>query len=240
MFTLMVLLLLLGMAVVLGFLMSQRARKRKFREFATTASRTLQLETCGGIAPNNLYEYLLALAMAVRTQAMLRNLKLRPGEFEQVITDAIESAYLLQRNPSGKDAARGSLYLFAFCLDAVMIRSLSGAPGLGDEGDFVGTSAAIAILSSIGWHAESNSDLVTCALTETSMAESVAEYWRTRDQIYRDRVEASFEQVFRTALDSTTAASMRHRAFSDLRIKARSMHSNIEQPKKATEASAIT
>lgn len=236
MFTLMVFLLLLGLAVALGLLMSQRARKRRFREFTTTAGRTLQMETCGGIATDNLYEYLLALAMALRTQAMLRHLKLQSGEFEQIVTDAIESAYLLQRDSSGKDSARASLSLFAFCLDPVMSKTRTGDHALGDEGNFVGTSGAIAMLASIGWHAESNADLVTCALTETSMDEGVVEYWRSRDQTYRDRVEASFEQVFRTALDPATATYMRHKAFSGLRNAGRSVHSKIEQKTKAAEA----
>ncbi|MEP6882749.1 MAG: hypothetical protein ABI866_12195 [Dokdonella sp.] len=211
-----VLVILVGMAVAGFVLLNQRARARRFREFATTAARTLQLETCGGIGPTSLYEYLLALAMALRTQAMIRNLKLRPGEFERVVSDAIESAFLLKRENSDKDVARGTLSLFAICLDTIMSRTLSGDATEGDEGRFVGTVGAVAMLASVGWFADSNADLVTCALTESSLAEGVAEYWRTSDQAYRDRVEGSFEHVFRTALDPATATYVRHKAFAHL------------------------
>ena len=56
----MFLLLLVGLSAVFFMYRNQRARRRRFREFATTAARTLQLETCGGIRPTSLYEYLLA------------------------------------------------------------------------------------------------------------------------------------------------------------------------------------
>ena len=118
--------------------------------------------------------------MAFRTQAMLRNLKLHPGEFEQVVSDSVESAYLLKREQSNKDAARGALLLFASCLDAIMSEARSGEAAAGGEGNFVGTAGGVAMLASIGWYAESNADLVTCALSETTLAEGVAEYWRTR------------------------------------------------------------
>ena len=212
----MFLLVFAGMAVVAFVVMNQRARARRFREFATTAARTLQLETCGGIRPSSLYEYLLAVAMALRNQATIRNLKLHPGEFEQVVSDAIESAYLLKREHADKDVARGTLSLFAICLDAIMSKTLSGESTEGDEGRFVGTVGAVAMLASVGWFADSNADLVTCALTESSLAEGVADYWRSSDQAYRDRVESSFEHVFRTALDPATAVYVRHRAFADL------------------------
>ncbi len=213
----MFLLFLFGMVAGVVVLLHQRARRRDLRNFSTMAGRTLQLETCGGISPTNLHEYLLALAMALRTQAMLGNLKLHAGEFEQVVTDAIDSAYLLKREDSSKEVARGSLLLFASCLDSIMSRTLAGEVTLGDEGNFVGTVGAVAMLARAGWHADSNADLVTCALSKTALAEGAAEYWRTRNQAHRDRVEWSFERVVRTALDPDTAAYVRHKAFSGLR-----------------------
>ena len=233
-------LLLVGIAAGVVVHQNQRARRRRLREFATTAGHTFQLETCGGIRPTSLYEYLVALAMALRTQAFIRNLKLHPGEFEQVVTDAIESAYLLKMKHSDIDAARGTLFLFASCLDAIMSRPLSGDAALGDEGNFVGTAGAIAMLASIGWHTDSNSDLVRCALTEVALADGVAEYWRTSDKAYRDRVEDSFERVFRTALDPVTAAHVRYKAFSDLRIPGQSAPSKNGRPKDPIEAEGAT
>ncbi len=211
-----ILLLLAAMMAGVFAIHSQRTRKQKFREFATTADRTLQLESCGGIRPTSLYEYLLALASTFRTQAMLRSLKLRPGEFEQVVTNAIESAYLLKGDPSNKDAARGSLVLFASCLDPIMCKTLAGEGSEGDEGNYVGTAGAVVMLASIGWYAGSNADLVTCALTEATLAEGVAEYWRTGSQAHRDQVERSFERAVRTALDPSTAAYVRQRVFAGL------------------------
>lgn len=215
MLTTIILLLLIGMMACAVVFLNRRARRSRFREFATTAGRTLQFETCGGINPTNLHEYLVALAMTLRTQAMLRNLTLHPGEFEQVVIDGIELAYLLKRAQSDKDVARGSMQLFATCLDPIMSRPLAG-DALGDQAHFVGTSSAVAMLAIAGWHAESNADLVTCALMKASLAEGAAEYWRTRNQAQRDEVESSFEQVVRTALDPASAAYVRHKAFSDL------------------------
>lgn len=210
------LLLLVGIAVGVAIFLNLRARRRDLREFSLAAGRTLQLETCGGISPNNLYEYLFALALALRTQAMLRSLRLHPGEFEQVVTDAIESAYLLKQGNSNKDVARGALLLFATCMDGIMCRTLSGEPVVGNEGDLVGTACAVEMLAKAGWQAESNADMVACALMEVPLAEGVAEYWRTRNQSYRDRVEWSFEFVVRTALDPSTATYVRDKAFSPL------------------------
>ena len=236
----MFLLLLVGLSAVFFMYRNQRARRRRFREFATTAARTLQLETCGGIRPTSLYEYLLALAMALRTQAILRNLRLHPGEFEQVVTDSIESAYLFKNEHSDKDVARGSLSLFASCLDAIVSKTLSGEPSLGDEGNFVGTAGAIAMLASVGWHADSNADMVRCALTEASVADGVAEYWRSSDKAYRDRVERSFERVFRIALDPAAAADVSHKAFSDLRIASQGAASTLGRSKRPNEAESAT
>ena len=210
------LLLLVGLAVGVAVFLNLRARRRDFREFAMAAGRTLQLETCGGISPNSLYEYLLALALALRTQAMLRNLKLHPGEFEQVVTEAIESAYMVKKGDSNKDAARGALLLFATSLDAIMSRMLSGEAIVGNEGDIVGTACAVEMLANAGWHADSNADLVACALMEVPLAKGAAEYWRTRSQAYRDRVEWSFERAVRMALDPATATYVRDNAFSPL------------------------
>ena len=231
------LLFIVGAGVVV---LNQRVRRRNFREFAKTAGCTLQLKTCGGIGPGSLHEYLLALAMALRTQAMLRNLKLHPGEFEQVVTDAIESAYLLKRENPNKDVARGALLLFAVCLDPIMSKALSGEATLGDAENFVGTAGGVTMLASAGWHAKSNADLVTCALTEASLAEGVAEYWRTMDQAHRDQVESSFERVVSTALDPATAAYVRHKAFSDLRNADQSGLSKPEWPEKSTETQSAT
>lgn len=210
------LLLLVGIVAAAAVSLNLRVRRRNIREFAIVTDRTLQLETCGGISPDSLYEYLLALALALRTQAMLRNLKLYPGEFEQVVTDAIESAYMLKRGRLNKDVARGALLLFATSLDAIVSRTLSGEAIVGNEGDFVGTACAVEMLARAGWQAESNADLVTCALMETALSEGVVEYWRTRNQAYRDRVEWSFERVVRMALDPATATYARDRAFSPL------------------------
>lgn len=210
------LLLLAGIAAGIAAFFLLRARRRDLREFAFAARRTLQLETCSGISPNNLYEYLLALAHALRMQATLRNLKLYPGEFEQVVTDVIETAYMLKRAQSNAAVARASLQLFATSLDSVMSKTLSGEPTVGNEGNFVGIACAVEMLANAGWQAESNADMVTCALMEVPLAEGVAEYWRTRDQAYRDRVERSFERAIRTALDPATASYVREKAFSPL------------------------
>jgi hypothetical protein len=194
---------------------------RNLRAFAATARRTLQLESCGGIKTTNLHEYLCALAAALRTQAMLLDLELRPGEFKQAVADAIESAYLFKRDESNKEVARGALLLFATCLDPNMSRAPTGEVTSGDEGSFVGTAGGVALLASVGWHPESNADLVTCALSETSPAEEMAEYWRTTDQAHRDRVESALERVVRTALDPATATYVRHKVFSGLNEDAR-------------------
>ncbi|HET9033627.1 MAG TPA: hypothetical protein VFN25_12045 [Dokdonella sp.] len=76
------LLLFVVLAVAIFALRIRRARLRNFREFAATAGHTLQLESCGGIKAGNLYAYLCALASALHTQAQLRNIELRPGEFK--------------------------------------------------------------------------------------------------------------------------------------------------------------
>jgi hypothetical protein len=209
------------MAIAVVVHLNGQARLRNFREFAATASRTLQLETCGGIKPANLHEYLCALASAMRTQAMLRDIDLRPGEFKGVVTDAIDSAYLLKRDESNQEVARGVLTLFANCLDPIMSRTLSGDASQRDEEHFVGTAGALVLLANVGWHPEANADLVTCALSETSLPKDVAEYWRTRDRAHQDRVESAFERVVRTALDPATAAHVRHKLFSDLNDDAR-------------------
>ena len=240
MLTSMVLLILVGMAIAAVAYQNQRARRRRFQEFATTVDRTLQLETCGGISPTSLYEYLLALGMALRTQAILRNLKLHPGEFEQVVIDAIEPAYLLKIEHSDKDVARGSLFLFASCLDAIVSKTPSGEAALGDEGNFVGAAGAITMLASIGWHPVSNADMVRCALTEVSLPDGVADYWGASDKAYRHRVEESFEHVFRVALDPVTAASVSYKAFSDVRMAAHSAASANGRLKEPTEVDNAT
>lgn len=208
-------LLLAVIAVSIAVLLNRRARLQNLRGFAATAGRTLQLDTCGGIKTTNLYEYLCALASAFRTQAMLRDLELRPGEFKQAVTDAIESAYLLKKDESDKEVARGALLLFASSMDAIMSGTLSGEPAQGDEGNFVGAAGAVTLLASVGWHPEANADLVTCALSEASLAKELAEYWRTTNQAHRVRVEAAFEHVIRTALDPATAAYVRHKMFTE-------------------------
>lgn len=209
---------LLLVAVMLGALIVQlnrRVRQRNFRTYAATASRTLQLESCGGIKAASLYEYLFALATALRTQADLHNLELRPGEFRQVVTDAIDTAYLLKRDEANREIARGTLVLFASCLDAIMSKSLSGEVTAGDEAHFVGTSGGLTLLASAEWHPESNADLVTCALSECAPSKGMIEYWRSSDQAHRDQVESAFERVVRTALDPATAAYVRHKVFVD-------------------------
>lgn len=211
------LLLLAALAIAIFVLLNRRARLRRFRGFAATAGHTLQLDTCGGVKATNLFEYLCALASALRTQALLRGIELRPGEFKQVVTDAIESAYLLKRDESNKEVARGALLLFAFCMDEIMGKTQSGEASQGNEGQLVGTVGAVTLLASVGWHPESNADLVTCALSETSPAKGMAEYWLTTEQAHRDRVESAFESVVRTALDPATAAYVRHKLFSDLK-----------------------
>ncbi|MGB0134009.1 hypothetical protein [Dokdonella sp.] len=211
------LLLLAVMAVVVAVQLNRRARLQNLRRFAAATGRTLRLDTCGGIKTNNLYAYLCALASALRTQAMLQDFELRPGELKHAMTDAIESAYLLKRDESNKDVARGALFLFASCLDAIMTRALSGETPQGDEGNFVGTAGAVTLLASVGWHPQANADLVTCALSKASLAEGLAECWRTTNQAHRDRMESAFERVVRTALDPSTAAYVRHRLFSELK-----------------------
>ena len=209
---------LLLVAVMLGALVVQlnrRARQRNFRAYAVAANRTLQLESCGGIKATSHYEYLLALATALRTQADLHNLELRPGEFRQVVTDAIETAYLLKRNAASSEIARGTLMLFASCLDPVMSKSLSGEVTAGDEAHFVGTAGGLTLLASAEWHPDSNADLVTCALSECAPSRGMIEYWRSTDQAHRDQVEAAFERVVRTALDPATATYVRHKVFVD-------------------------
>jgi hypothetical protein len=57
---------------------------------------------------------------------------------------------------------------------------------------------------------------MTCALTEASLANGAAEYWRAGTEAQRDRVEGSFERVVRTALDPSTAAYVRQKVFADL------------------------
>lgn len=220
MLTSLFLLLVAVLAVAAVVHLNRRARLRNFREFAVTVERTLQLETCGGIKATNLYEYLRALVAAFRTQAMLRDLELRPGEFNQVVSDAIESAYLLRRDEENREVARGTLLLFAFCLDAIMSRTQLGDATPQDEGELVGTVGALALLASVGWHPESNADLVTCVLSETPPAREMADYWRASDQAHRDRVESAFERVIRKALDPSTAAYVRHKVFSDLKEEA--------------------
>lgn len=221
MLTYLFLLLLAVLAAAGVMLLSRRARQRNFGEFAATAGHTLQLETCGGIKATNLYEYLCAVAAALRTQAMLRSLELRPGEFEQVVTDAIESAYLLRRDESNKEVARGALLLFASCLDATMSRTPSGESTRGDVGNIAGTVGAVELLARSGWYPESNADLVTCALSEASPAKGMAEYWRSTSQSHRDQVESAFEHVVRKALDPATAEYVRHKVFTDLKEDAR-------------------
>jgi hypothetical protein len=210
------------LAVVVIVLVNRRTRLQKLRDFVVTVGHTLQLETCGGIKATNLHEYLCAIASALRTQAMLRNIELRPGEFKQAVTDAVESAHLLKRDESNKEGARATLLLFAFCLDATMSRTLDGETADGDEGDLVGTVGAIVLLASVGWHPESNADLVTCALAEASPAKDMAEFWRSSNQAHRDQVESAFERVVRTALDPATAAYVRQKVFSDLKGDVRS------------------
>lgn len=217
MLTSLFLLLLAVIAVSVAVLLNRRARISNLRGFAATAARTLQLDTCGGIKTTNLFGYLCALASAFRTQAMLRDLELRPGEFKQAVADSIESAYLLKKDGANREVARGTLLLFAASLDAIMSRTLSGEAGKGDEGNFVGTAGAVTLLASVGWHPESNADLVSCALSKASLAREVAEYWRTADQAHRDRVEAAFEHVVRIALDPATAGYVRHKMFSELK-----------------------
>jgi hypothetical protein len=215
------LLLLVALAVALVVIRVRRAHLRKFREFAATTVRTLQLESCGGVKPARLHEYLSALATALRTQAMLRDLELRPGEFKQAVTDAIKSAHLLKRDASNREVARGTLLLFASCLDPIMSKALSGKPTQGDEGSFVGTIGAVTLLASVEWHPESNADLVTCALSEASQTKDMAEYWRTANQADRNQMESAFEYVVRTALDPATAAYVGHKVFSELKKDAR-------------------
>jgi hypothetical protein len=215
------LLLVVVLAVALVVLRIQRARLRKFREFATTADRTLQLESCGGVKATRLHEYLSALAAALRTQAMLRDLDLHPGEFRQAVTDAIESSYLVKRDESNREVARGTLLLFASCLDPIMSKAISGRPVQGDEGSFVGTIGAVTLLASVQWHPDSNADLVTCALSEASQTKDMAEYWRTASQAQRSEMESAFEQVIRRALDPATAAYVGHKVFSELKKDAR-------------------
>lgn len=215
---------LLLVAVMLGALVVQlnrRARQRNFRTYAATANRTLQLESCGGIKATSLYEYLLALATALRTQADLHNLELRPGEFRQVVTDAIDTAYLRKRDGANGEIARGTLVLFASCLDAIMSKSLSGEVKAGDEAHFVGTSGGLTLLASAEWHPESNADLVTCALSECAPAKGMIEYWRSADHGHRDQVESAFEHVVRAALDPATAAYVRHKVFAELQQDSR-------------------
>lgn len=210
------LLLCAVMAVAIFVLANRNARLRKFHEFEATAVHTLQLESCSGIKASNLYAYLCALATALGTQALLRNLKLRPGEFNRVVSDAIDTAYLLKKDEPDKKVARGALMLFALCLDDTMSRSQSAGVKEGDEGKLVGTIGAVTLLASVGWYPDSNADLVTCGLSEASPANEMAEYWRTTEQAHRDQVESAFEHVVRTALDSSTAAYVRHKVFSEL------------------------
>ena len=215
-------LLLVAVLAAAGLVLrSRRVRLRNFREFAATAGHTLQLETCGGIKAANLYEYLCALAAALRTQAMLRDIDLRPGEFEQVVTDAIESAYLLKRDESNKEVARGALLLFALCMDPIMSKTPSGEATQENVGNVVGTIGAVTLLASAGWYPESNADLVACALSQTSPANGMAEFWRSTNQDHRDQVESAFEHVVRTALNRVTAAYVRNKVFSDLKESAR-------------------
>jgi hypothetical protein len=214
------LLLFAVILVVVAMDLSRRARLRNLRGFAAMVRRTLQLDTCGGIKTTNLYAYLCALASAFRTQAMLQDLELRPGELKQVVADVVDSAYLLKKDPSNKEVAAGALLLFASCLDPIMSGTLSGEAIQGDEGNFVGTAGAVTLLASVGWHPESNADLVTCALSEASPARELVEYWRTTSETHRNRAESAFERVIRTALDPSTAAYVRHRVFSDLKENA--------------------
>jgi hypothetical protein len=211
---------LLAGLVAYALHLNQRARGRKFREFAIAAGHTLQLESCGGIKASSLYEYLYALASAIRTQAMLRDLKLRPGEFEQVVTGAIESAYLLQRDESRRDVARGALSLFASCLDPIVSRTLTSRFTQADAGDFVGAIGAVTLLEGVGWDTQSNADLVTCALSEAPLAKGVADYWRTANKASRDQLVSAFEHVIGKALDPSTAVYVRQRVFAALGGKA--------------------
>lgn len=215
---------LLLVAVMLGALVVQvnrRARQRNFRAFAVATGRTLQLESCGGTRTTSLYEYLYALATALRTQAELHNLELHPGEFSQVVSDAIDSAYLLKRDQPNTEVGRGTLGLFASCLDGIMSSTPSGQVNLGDEAHFVGTAGGLTLLASAEWHPESNADLVTCALSECAPPKGMIEYWRGADPAHREQVEAAFERVVRTALDPATAAYVRHKVFTDLPDAAR-------------------
>jgi hypothetical protein len=214
------LLLLVALAVAFVVLRIQRAHLRKFREFAATAVRTLQLESCGGIKAARLYEYLSAIATALRTQAMLRDLDLHPGEFKQAVTDAIESSYLVKRDESNREVASASLLLFANCLDPIMSKTPSGEAIQGDEGKFVGAIGAVTLLASVQWHPESNADLVTCALSEASHDKGMADYWRTANQTQRVQMESAFEHVVRIALDPSTAAYVGHKVFSELKKEA--------------------
>ncbi|MEZ5462122.1 MAG: hypothetical protein R3F00_10025 [Dokdonella sp.] len=211
------LLLLAIVAVAVAMHLSRRARLQNLRGFAAMVRRTLQIDTCGGIKTTNLYIYLCALASAFRTQAMLQDLELHPGELKRVVSDAIESSYLVKKDPSNSEVAGGALLLFASCLDPVMSGTLSGEAVQGDEGNFVGTAGAVALLASVGWHPDSNADLVTCALSEASPARELADYWRTTSKAHRDRVESAFERAIKTALDPSTAAYVRHRVFADLK-----------------------
>ncbi|HET9033626.1 MAG TPA: hypothetical protein VFN25_12040 [Dokdonella sp.] len=98
-----------------------------------------------------------------------------------------------------------------------MSRSQSAEAAQRDEGKLAGIVGAVALLASAGWHSESNADLVICALSEASPDRDMAEYWHAATQAHRDRVESAFEHVVGTALDSATAAYVRHKVFSELK-----------------------
>ena len=113
------------------------------------------------------------------------------------------------------EVSRGTLQLFASCLDAIMSGTPTGGAKRADEASFVGTSGGLTLLASAEWHPESNADLVICALSECAPAKGMTEYWRSADQAHRDQVESAFERVVRTALDPATAAYVRHKVFVD-------------------------
>lgn len=213
-------LLVLACAIAVFLHLNRRARSRKLHEFAIAAGHTLQLESCGGIKPTNRYEYLNALVSAIRTQAMLRDLKLHPGEFERVVRDAIDSAYLLRQDEANKESARSVLTLFASCLDPIVSGTFSARFSQADAGALVGAIGALTLLETTGWHAGSNADLMTCALTEAPLAKEVFTHWQTASVASREQLVSAFEQVVGKALDPSTASYVRQRVFSSLQGKA--------------------
>lgn len=213
-------LLVLACAIAIFLHLDRRARHRKLHDFAIAAGHTLQLESCGGIKPTNRYEYLNALVSAIRTQAMLRNLNLHPGDFERVVRDAIDSAYLLRQDEANKETARSVLTLFATCLDPIVSGAMSTRISQADASALVGAIGALTLLERTGWHAGSNADLMTCALTEAPLAKEVIAHWQTASAASREQLVSAFERVVGKALDPSTAVYVRQRVFSSLQGKA--------------------